>query len=260
MEKTTGIGINGEMLLDESAERAYLFEHTWRLVTKKFYRPDLQGTDWDKYKKAYSKFLPHINNNHDFAELLSELLGELNASHTGGYYRYSDPNGDRTGSLGLFYDNSHSGDGLLVEEVMAKSPVAKSDSKIKAGVILEKIDGQKLTASVNHHQLLNRKIGKVTLLSLYDPKSKERWEETTKPISMGEERNLRYHRWVKNCAEIVKELSNDEIGYVHVRGMNDASFRTVYETVLGKHHNKKALIVDTRYNGGGWLHDDLATF
>jgi tricorn protease len=258
--KKETLKVNGEMILNESAERAYLFEHAWRQVLKKFYLPGLHGVDWDFYKKEYARFLPHINNNHDFAELLSEMLGELNASHTGGRFRPQSETGDQTAALGVFFDENYSGQGMKILEIMAKSPLAKSDSKIKAGVVIEKIDGVEISPRVNYYSLLNRKDGKNTLLSLYDPASKQRWDETAKPIALGAEWELRYQRWVENCRKIVETASNGEIGYVHVRGMNDESFRTVYEETLGKNGGKKALVVDTRFNGGGWLHDDLATF
>lgn len=63
-------------------ERQYLFDHVWRQVADKFYDPKMQGVDWEYYRKVYEKYLPYINNNFDFAEMLSEMLGELNASHT----------------------------------------------------------------------------------------------------------------------------------------------------------------------------------
>ncbi len=258
--KKENISVKGEMLLNEPAEKDYLFEHAWRQAKKKFYKTDLHGVDWDFYKNEYARFLPYIADNYDFAELLSELLGELNASHTGGRWRPSDPNGDATASLGLFYDQNYTGSGLKVKEVMAKSPVAKSDSKLKAGIVIEKIDGQEIVATTNYHSLLNRKAGKNTLLSLYNPTTKERWEEVVKPISQGQEDELRYRRWVERCRFIVDSLSDGQIGYVHVRGMNDQSYRTIYEDALGKNYEKKALVVDTRFNGGGWLHDDLVTF
>lgn len=188
------------------------------------------------------------------------MLGELNASHTGGRYRPQRENPDATAALGLFYDENFSGNGLRIVEVMDKSPVVKDDSRIKSGVIIEKIDGVLLTPEENPNKYLNRKAGKPTLLSLYDPESGDRWEETVKPISLGAENQLRYERWVENCRQMVEELSDGRVGYVHVRGMNDASYRTVYEEVLGRNADKEALIVDTRFNGGGWLHDDLATF
>lgn len=258
--KKKGIGVSGEMVLNETDEREYLFEHAWRQVEKKFYKIDLHDVSWDFYKKEYAKFLPHINNNHDFAEMLSEMLGELNASHTGARFRPKTKNGDQTASFGLFFDQDYSGKGLRVVEVMDKGPLDNSESKIKSGVILEEIDGVSISSSQNVYKLLNRKEDKNTLLSLYNPTTGERWEETSKPISLGAENQLRYRRWVENCRKMVDSLSNGEIGYVHVRGMNDASYRTVYEETLGKNGNKKALVVDTRFNGGGWLHDDLATF
>lgn len=254
------IGVGGEMVLNESVERAYLFEHAWRQVVKKFYVEDLHGVDWDFYKSEYAKFLPHINNNYDFADMLSELLGELNASHTGAGFRNSIPNPDQTAALGLFYDNSYSGDGLRIAEVMKRSPVEQDGSKIKAGVIIEKINGKTLERDQNIYPHFNRQRGKKMLLSLHDPSSNERWEETVTPISGGAENQLKYERWIRNCRAIVDSLSNGKVGYVHVRGMNDASYRTVYEEVLGKNANKEALIVDTRFNGGGWLANDLATF
>lgn len=258
--KKKGIGVSGEMVLNETIEREYLFEHAWRQVEKKFYKIDLHDVSWDFYKKEYAKFLPHINNNHDFAEMLSEMLGELNASHTGARFRPQTKNPDQTASFGLFYDQNYSGNGLRVVEVIDKGPLDNSESKIEPGVIIEKIDGMSISPSKNVYQLLNRKRDKNTLLSLFNPTTGKRWEETTKPISLGAENQLRYRRWVENCRKMVDSLSNGEIGYVHVRGMNDASYRTVYEETLGKNGNKKALVVDTRFNGGGWLHDDLATF
>jgi Tol biopolymer transport system component/C-terminal processing protease CtpA/Prc len=258
--KRENVNVRGEMVLNEAEERAYLFEHAWRQVVKKFYKTDLHGVKWDFYRDEYADFLPYINNNYDFAEMLSELLGELNASHTGARYRSSIENADNTAALGLFYDMVWEGPGLRVVEVMAKSPVLKSDTRVKAGTIIEKIDGQEITPTSNYHALLNRKEGKNTLLSLYDPISKQRWEEVAKPIGQGAEAELRYQRWVERCRNIVDSLSAGTIGYVHVRAMSDGSYRTVYEEALGKNAGKKALVVDTRFNGGGWLHDDLATF
>ncbi len=259
--KKESVGVKGEMVVNEAAEREYLLEHVWRQVVKKFYKVDLHEVEWDYYKEAYAAFLPHINNNRDFAEMLSEMLGELNASHTGARYRPQDrENPDATASLGLFYDEGHTGDGWKIAEVMDKSPVVREGTRIKAGVVIEKIDGEALTAGVNPYRLLNRKADKPTLLSLYDPATNERWEETVKPITLGEEGRLRYRRWVEHCRAIVEEASDGKVGYVHVRSMNDNSYRTVYEEVLGRNAGKEALVVDTRFNGGGWLHDDLATF
>ncbi|WP_235299487.1 S41 family peptidase [Portibacter marinus] len=259
-DKNKNISTGGEMVLKKAEEREYLFDHVWRQVDKKFYLKDLHEVEWTFYRDEYARFLPHINNNYDFAEMLSEMLGELNASHTGARYRPNESTDDQTACLGLFYDQEYMGEGLKITEVMDKSPVQKEGSKIKSGVIITAIDGETITPEVNHYRLLNRKLKQNVLLSLKDPSTGETWDEVVKPISTGEESQLRYERWVENCAKIVEELSDGKVGYVHVRGMNDQSYRTVYEKVLGENAGKESLIVDTRFNGGGWLHDDLATF
>ena len=84
--------------------------------------------------------------------------------------------------------------------------------------------------------------------------------EVTRPISLGRENELLYRRWVRQRREETERLSGGRLGYVHVRAMDEASFRTAFSEALGRNADREALIVDTRFNGGGWLHDDLATF
>lgn len=258
--KSEPVKTGGEMVLKHSDERDYIFEHAWRQFKEKFYVADLQGVDWDYYRTVYMKFLPYINNNYDFAEMLSEMLGEANASHTGCRYNYRPPNSDETADLGLLYDFSYTGNGVKIAEVVEGGPVDKAASKIRAGQILEQIDGQPITPAIDFYQLLNRKVGKLTLLSLFDPAAGTRWEESMKPIPAGEMNELLYKRWVKARREEVDKLSDGKIGYVHVRAMNDASMRTVLDEALGRNVEKKALIVDTRFNGGGNIHEQLSDF
>ncbi|MFZ6052757.1 S41 family peptidase [Halocola ammonii] len=255
-----GINFSAEMNLNKAAEREYMFRHAWRQMKEKFYLKDLHGVDWEMYRKEYAKFLPHINNGYDFAEMLSELLGEVNASHTGSGYRAGEPTDDNTAALGAYFDEEHDGDGLLIAEIMDKSPLLVESDKVKAGAIIESINGEKIEAGENYYPLLNRKAGDKLLFTFYNPKTKDRWEEVIEPISRGQENQLAYERWVKSREAAVDSLSNGQLGYVHVRGMNSSSFREVYDKALGKYNDRKALIVDTRFNGGGWLHDDLATF
>ena len=256
--KEKPIAFKAEFAYRPAEERAYIFHHAWRQVLDKFYDPTLRGMDWKGYETAYARFLPHINNNFDFQEMLSELLGELNGSHTGARYN-PGLTGPETASLGAFFDNAYTGDGLKIEEILAKGPLTLADSQIKKGCIIEKIDGTPIKKDADYYPLLSGKVGKKVMLSVYDPTSKQRFEEQVKAISNGEQSNLLYKRWIENCQETVDKLSNGQIGYVHVRGMNSESFREVYSALLGRCRNKKAVIVDTRHNGGGWLHDDLAT-
>ncbi len=259
--KMEPVKIGGEMVLDQNGERAYMFDHMWRQIKQKFVVVDLFGTDWDYYYGVYKKFLPYINNSYDYAEMVSEMLGELNGSHTGCRFGGTRMDGaDQTASLGIFVDYGYAGPGLKVAEIIAGGPLDKAALKIRAGHVIEKIDGQVLDGKVDHYRFLNRKAGQLTLLSVYDPASKTRWEESVKPVSMGQENALLYQRWVDARRDETERLSGGRIGYVHVRSMGDASMRTVIEEVLGRNIEKDALIVDTRFNGGGSLHDQLADF
>ena len=255
--KRKNISYKAEMNLNEDAEREYLYEHAWRQTKEKFYRVDMHGVDWDAYKIEYKRFLPHINNSYDFAELLSELLGELNASHTGSGAWANHPNGDKTANLGVFFDTSFKGKGLRITEIVDKSPLKKAKSKATVACIIEKIDGIEITEHMDYYPLLNHKKGKNTLLSFYNPASKKRWDEVIKPISQGQFNSLLYERWIKQRRAETERLSNGRIGYVHVKGMNDNSFRTVYSEVMGRYNNMEAIVIDTRYNGGGHMHEDI---
>ncbi|MBE6300505.1 MAG: peptidase S41 [Parabacteroides distasonis] len=256
--KTKSIAFKADFNYQPAKERAYIFNHAWRQVADKFYDPKIHGIDWDGYKKAYEKFLPHINNNYDFSEMLGEMLGELNGSHTGARYRPASTT-PATACLGAFFDNSYNGDGLKIEEIIAKGPLTQAKSKITAGCIIEEINGSKIKANEDYYPLLKGKADKKVLLSVYNPMTKERFEEQVKPITYSTLSSLLYKRWIEQKRQMVDKLSNGKIGYVHVKAMDSPSFREVYSELLGRCRNKEAVIVDTRHNGGGWLHDDLAT-
>jgi C-terminal processing protease CtpA/Prc len=252
-----GIAANAVIELKASAERAHMFEHAWRKLNDKFYNTNMHGIDWKLMKSQYAAKLPSITNNRDLGRMMEEMMGELNASHTGTYYRFRSPNADNTAGLGLILDFSNTKGALTIDEVLDKSPLKKAKSNIRAGMKLTAIDGVKLGTKTNLAQLLNNKAGKRVRLTIMKEDGNT-FDEVTKPLSLGEEGQLLYERWVKIRGELVKKLSAGKIGYVHIRGMNDASYRTIYSEILGQNFDKEAIIVDTRWNGGGWLHNDLA--
>ncbi len=261
--KPDSIGFGAEMTIRAAAERAYMFEHAWRQARAKFYDSGLHGADWDGLRSEYERFLPDITEPEDFAELLSELLGELNASHTGARHRPrggGDSAAADTAALGLIYDATYAGPGLRVAEVLPTGPCDEAKSLVTAGVVITEFDGVTLTAESNPWRTLDHRQGRPLLLGLRAPGSEETVHQTVRPIAINAERQLLYERWVRRCRELVHELSGGRVGYVHVRGMNDASFRRMYDDALGREADREALIVDTRWNGGGWLHDHLVRF
>lgn len=252
-EKLKPISYRAEMKMDLAAERAYMYDNMCREEQKRFYEVNMHGVDWKAMTANYRRFLPHINNKYDYAEMLSELLGELNVSHTGSRYRPGVK--EATASLGLLYDWNYAGKGMKVDEVVEKGPFDRKTTRVKPGVVIEKIDGQPVDADFS--ALLNGKVGKKILVSFYDAQSKERWDEVVKPISGGTLSSLLYERWVKQRAADVDKWSNGRLGYVHIESMDDGSFRTVYSDILGKYNNREGIVIDTRFNGGGRLHEDI---
>ena len=255
--KSTSIKYDNTMLLDRAAEREYMYNHVFLQESKRLFRCDHNGADFEQVKQDFHPFLAHINNNYDFSELLSEVLGELNVSHSGSGYYGSSSNGDVTAQLGLLFDWNYEKDGLLIEEVLEYGPFDKKNSQVKAGDIIEKIDGGEIKKGMDYYPLLNKKSGKTVLVTVYSPKSKKRWDEVVKPISRGAQSDLLYKRWIKRNAHLVDSLSNGRLGYVHIKSMGDASYRDVYADILGKYNLRDGIVIDTRFNGGGRLHEDI---
>lgn len=256
--KQSSVSIGGEMNLDVAAERAFMLEHVWRRTKTTFYTAGYHGADWDALKKNYESFLPHIGNNFEFTEMLSELLGELNVSHSGASYNNFNPSGDITAALGAFYNQTYKGNGVQIEEVIKEGPLDKAGFNIQPGAVILSVDGEAIVPTKDLPQYLNRKAGKNVLLQISE--SGVIRELVVKAISLGEENQLLYKRWIKRNQDEVEKLSNGQLGYVHIPGMNDGAYRNVYDDVMGKYGTKKALVVDTRFNGGGDLVSDLAAF
>lgn len=256
--KKEAVAIKGELVLDVPAERAFMFEHVWRRTARTFYTAGYHGADWAGLKAIYEKHLPHVGNGYEFAELLSEMLGELNVSHSGARYGRSSPEDDATAALGAFYDPAHRGAGARIAEVIEDGPLDRAGVNAAPGTVIEAIDGEPIPADRDLAEFLNRKAGTSVLLTLADGAAKH--DVVVKPITLAEEGRLLYARWVRRNQQEVDKASNGRLGYIHVPGMNDGAYRSVFEEALGKFATREGLVVDTRFNGGGDLVADLAMF
>jgi Tol biopolymer transport system component/C-terminal processing protease CtpA/Prc len=257
--KRDNVSISGEKIQDQAAERRAQFESVWRRTKQTFYTKTMHGVDWDEVKPDYLKYLAHIATNYEMSELLAEMLGELNVSHSGSSYAATGTNLDATASLGVFFDETYRGAGVRVAEVIKGGPLDKAGMNIAAGSIIQAIDGEAIPADRDLAQYLNRRAGKRMLLTVASPSGATR-DIVVMPITLGEQNGLLYTRWVKRNEAEVDRLSNGTLGYVHIPGMNDGAYRTTLEEVFGKFSSRKALVVDTRNNGGGDLVADLEMF
>ena len=257
-KKTETVGFEAPFNWQPYQERQYLFDHVWRQVKEKFYDTNLHGVDWQALRETYERFLPHISNNYDMRDLLSEMLGELNGSHTGARY-YPAGASLKTAHLGLFLDPDYEGDGLRVEEVIKRGPFAVRKTGVKAGDIIEAIDGHVIMQGEDYNWMLDGKAGKPVRVTVRHADGKTA-SVVVKPVSQAQLDELLYKRWTDRNKHLVDSLSGGRVAYVHVKAMNSENFRKVYSELLSDEmRNREAVIVDERCNGGGWLHDDLCT-
>mgnify|MGYP002510520839 CR=1 FL=1 len=251
----SSISFNATQEIDPVKEREYMYEFIVDQEAKRFLVKDMFGVDWKGYTDNYRKFLPHINNNYDFSELASELLGELNVSHTGSGYRAGGSQ-EPTASLGLLYDLTYTGKGLKVSEILKRGPFDRASTRMTPGAVITAIDGKSLNDETDPLASLNSRVRTKTLVAFTLP-SGEKVEEVILPTNNGSYNAMLYDRWLERNRHIVDSISGGRLGYVHLESMDDASYRSIYADVLGKYADREGIIIDTRFNGGGRLHEDI---
>ncbi|WNJ88553.1 S41 family peptidase [Bosea sp. 685] len=252
------IKITADTTRDAAETRQAAFNQFWMLTKKKFYDPNFNGVDWEAVQLKYSKLLPSIVDTRDLAELLSEMAGELNASHTGGRLRSSVPPAEQTASLGLYYDERYSGPGMKVAEILANGPFDSADSALAPGDVILEIDGEPVPNEGGIRRALRGRAKQVLAITAEHPGG-QRFTEKHVPVSLGKEQELAAARWLKRKRDYVIAKSCGHLGYVYVADMDEKSYRWVFSEIFGRFQQADALIVDVRYNGGGNLHNQLLT-
>ena len=150
------ISIASEAIIDADKERLAMFDHIALRTSKIFYEPTFHGTDWEAMVRDYRPKVAHLGHDFEFAELISEMVGELNVSHAGGRYRGAR-GGDETASLGIFIDYNYSEDGLKIAEIISGGPLDKAHLQISEGDIITHIDGELVSKNKDWAIHLNQK-------------------------------------------------------------------------------------------------------
>lgn len=240
-------------------EMAYVFDHVVRFTEVKFYDTKMHGVDWRSYAARYREFLPSITRWQDMGDLLGELVGELNASHTAGSYRRRVEYGDATASLGLYFDSSHGAAGMKIARVLRAGPSDRPGSSLQAGAVIVAINGVEITPEMGADQLLNHQAGQRVRLTVEPSGGGEKVEEVVTPITFEAAFVRAYEQWVNERKEMTRALSGGRIGYVHVAAMNSPNFERASSELFGEYADAEAVVLDVRFNLGGNLHDQLIT-
>lgn len=245
--------------IDHKSQWQQMFADAWRTMKYRFYDPKMHGYDWDAMRAKYQPLVEFVGDRQELLNLINEMIGELNASHTGA----APGPGGREGAVqtqhpGIEFTADEASARYRVAHVYENGPADKDWVKVKAGDYLLAVDGKPVTTRDNlwkfmHNQRLNRKM----TLRLNDKPSEDgAWETQVEPVSTTQYATLRYERWVKERRDMVDKLSGGRVGYLHIRAMDQTSLRK-FEKELREFRHKPALIIDQRWNGGGNIEQQL---
>jgi tricorn protease len=245
--------------IDKPAEWAEMFDDAWRIMKYRFYDPKMHGHDWDAVRAKYQPLVAYVGDRQELINIINEMIGELNASHTGavaGGTRGRE-GGVSTVHLGLELAADDAAGRYKVTHIYEDGPADKDWVKVSEGNYLIAIDGKPVKAGDDYWDLLNHHLNRKVDVTINDrPEADGSWTTRIEPVSMAGYSNLRYERWVKQRRELVDKLSDCRIGYVHIQAMDTRSLRK-FEKELREFRHKDALVIDQRFNGGGNIEQEL---
>jgi tricorn protease len=247
-------------LVDPRQEWREMYDSAWRLERDFFYGSKMNGVDWSAVHDSYAKFLPLLGSRDDLTYLLGEMVGELSNSHTyvGGGDRDDPTDKVRTGLLGVDYGLDAASGRYFFARIYRgdntreayRSPLTQPGLKVAQGNFLLAVDGHDLKAPTDPDSLLVGKVDEAVRLTVADSPSGVRRDLTVEPLK--QEMNLREDAWITERRQMVDKLSGGRIGYVYLSNMEELGmaqfFRQFYNQI-----DKQALIVDDRWNGGGFI-------
>ena len=235
-----------------------MFDDAWRTMKYRFYDAAMHGKDWDAMRAKYQPLVEFVGDRQELLNIVNEMIGELNASHTGAAPppRGREGAGVSTAHLGIELQDDAAGR-YKVTHVYEDGPSDKDWVKVNVGDYLIAINGKPVKTGDNYWQMLNHRLNrKVEVTFNNKPSEDGAWKTRIEPVTGGAYSQLRYERWVKDRRALVDKLSNGRIGYLHIQSMNQPSLRR-FEKELRENHNKEAIIIDERWNGGGNIEQEL---
>ena len=241
------------MEVNYSAEREQIFHELWRALDQGFYDPNFHGDDWTALREKYRPWVMQASTMRDFQDMVNLMLGELNASHMGFYTGdRAETQRTRTGLLGVELDPVENG--VEVQRVVPRSPADREASTLRVGDVITAVNGTPVSEAGNVYKLLSGTVDEMVMLSVTDADGAERSVRIRPTGSLGDEL---YREWVDQRKELVDEYSNGRLGYIHVEGMNWSSFERFERELYASANGKEGLLIDVRFNGGGWTTDYL---
>lgn len=253
------INFVAKVKIDHSAEWSQMFDDAWRTMKYRFYDPKMHGYDWDAAREKYRPLVEYVGDRQELLNIINEMIGELNASHTGAAPPPAgrEPGAVSTGHLGVEFEPDAQAGRYRVSYIYEDGPADKDWVKVSVGDYLIAIDGKEVKSGDNYWPLLNYRLNrKVAVTFNNKPSADGAWRTRIEPVPMQAYATLRYERWVKERRAMVDKLSGGRVGYIHIRAMDQPSLRR-FEKELREYRNKEAMVIDQRWNGGGNIEQEL---
>jgi tricorn protease len=253
------INFNVRVQVDRPAEWAEMFDDGWRTMKYRFYDPKMHGMDWDAMRAKYRPLVDFVGDRQELLNILNEMIGELNASHTGAAPPPRGPGGGgvATSHLGIELEPDTAAGRYKVTYIYEDGPADKDWVRVKVGDYLLAINGKPVKAGDEYWDILNDRLNRKVVVTFNNkPAEDGAWNTRIEAITGGAYSQLRYERWVKERRQKVDELSGGRIGYIHIQAMNQPSLRK-FEKEIREYRNKEAMVIDQRWNGGGNIEQEL---
>jgi tricorn protease len=254
-KRKTKINTAVTVKIDNRVEWQQIFDECWRVMKYQFYDEKMNGRDWNAIKAAYEPLLKYVGENDDVYDIANEMIGELNASHTG-------VSGPPSREIAPSYTTRQPGFELeadagayRIARIYRNGPADKEWLGVKVGDYVLAIDGKPIKAGDNYWALLNDPLNEyVTFKVASTPAGADARDVRIRTVTSLSE--VKYKEWVQRNREFVDKESNGQIAYVHIQSMNQPSLK-IFQNEIDQYWNKKGLIIDIRYNGGGNIDQEL---
>ncbi|NNK83195.1 MAG: PDZ domain-containing protein, partial [Flavobacteriaceae bacterium] len=251
--KIESLPFSAKMVVDYNEESNQIFEEAWKVIRDRFYDANHHGRDWNKLKKTFKPLAMKASTREDFQKIFNQMLGQINASHMGVYRGENrrDLQRESTGILGVELQNDNGN--LKVKHIIPNSASDREDSKLLVGDIITSVNGESASSKKNIYELLTATGNEKIILGI--SRSGTDKEIIIRPKTSARADN--YNAWVKERKRLTDKYSNGKLGYIHIQGMNWTSFERFERELMAAGHGKDGIVIDVRFNGGGWTTDYL---